>query len=132
MKRSSLSSKKVIIAFMFLQLIPIILFPASVFNLRSQEWWLPVLLMIMALIGLIQLVFLHNPLPNPWYLINFAQGFNVISRLLMLFPHITANSDGKQVFNTAYVILTVIAMAFSAFLINYFERADVRLELLRD
>jgi cyanate permease len=132
MERSSLANKKVIIALMFLQLVPLILFPPSVFSLDSQEWWLPVLLMIMAIVGLVQLVFLHNHEPNPWYLINFAQGFNLISRLLMLFPHITTNDNGNQVFNTAYVILTVISMAFSAFLISYFERADVRLELLRD
>jgi hypothetical protein len=132
MKSSSLSNKKVIVALLFLQLIPLILFPPSIFALKSTEWWLPILLMVMALVGLIQLVFLHNPNPQPWYLINFAQGFNVISRLLMLFPHITMNLDGKQVFNASYVILTVFCMLFSAYLIGYFERADVRLELLRD
>ena len=117
---------------MFLQLIPLFLFPTTIFNLKSQEWWLPALLVGLSIYGLIQLVFLHNPNPQPWYLINFAQGFNVISRLLMLFPHITMNADGKQVFNSTYVILTVISILFSAFLISYFERADVRLELLKD
>jgi len=132
MESSPLSNKKVITVILFLQLIPLFLFPPDVFTLASQEWWLPLMLVIMALVGLVQLVFLHNPGPQPWYLLNFAQGFNVISRLLMLFPQTYMNIGGKQIFNSVYVILTVISMAISAFLINYFERADVRLNLLKD
>jgi hypothetical protein len=65
-------------------------------------------------------------------LISFAQGFNIISRLMMLMPHITRNNNGVQVFNALYVVLAVISLAFSAFLLWYTELPEVRLGLVRE
>jgi zinc transporter ZupT len=67
----------------------------------------------------------------PWYLVSFAQGFNIISRLMMIMPHATRNQDGAQVFNTSYVILTLISMLLSSFFLWYTELPDVRMGLLR-
>jgi hypothetical protein len=67
-----------------------------------------------------------------WQLIAFAQGFNLISRLLMLFPHMTVNVDGVQWFNTLYVVLTMIAMAMSVFMLWFVELPEVKVGLLRE
>ena len=47
----------------------------------------------------------------PWYLVSFAQGVNIISRLMMLLPHATRNNEGVQDFNAAYVIIAVVGDA---------------------
>ena len=117
---------------LFLQLIPLMMFPASSFSLATQEWWLPLLLAVFTLIGVFQLVFRHSPAQWPWYLVAFAQGFNIISRLMMLMPHSTRNVNGLQVFNTPYVVITFISMVLSGLLLWYTELPEIRLGLLKD
>ena len=126
-----LSKRTTIKTLMVLQIIPLVLLPLSSFKIINQEWWLGVLLSIMALVGGTQILRRSVDL-WPWYLINFAQGFNIISRLLTLFPHAVVNIDGKDYFNTSYMVLTVISMIFSSFMIWYSERPDVRIGMLRE
>ena len=132
MLRQYLVKPATITAVLFLQFIPLILFPVSSFTLKSQEWWLPVLLAIFALLAVIQIVFRHSTAQWPWYLVSFAQGFNIISRLMLFMPHATRNINGQQVFNTPYVLITLTSMLLSVFLLWYTELPDVRLGLLRD
>jgi hypothetical protein len=129
MLRQSLVKPNSIKLFMILQFIPLILFPPESF--KTQEWWLPVLLAILVVVAVIQL-FRHSLAIWPWYLISFAQGFNIISRLMMIMPHATRNDNGTQVFNTPYVVLTVVALLFSTFLLWYTELPEVRLGLVRE
>jgi bacteriorhodopsin len=129
MMRQSLVKPNSIKLILILQLIPLILFPPESF--KTQEWWLPVLLAMLVVIAVIQL-FRHSLAIWPWYLISFAQGFNIISRLMMLMPHITRNDNGTQVFNTPYVVLTVLSLVLSTFLLWYTELPEVRLGLVRE
>jgi len=132
MTRQKLVSPSAIKTILFLQFIPLVLFPPASFKLSSQEWWLPVLLALMSLVAVIQIVFQKSRAMWPWYLISFAQGFNIISRLMMLMPHAT-NAVGKDyVFNTLYVVLTTLSMLCSAFLLWYTEWPEVRLGLSRE
>jgi hypothetical protein len=132
MTRQKLVSPGAIKTILFLQFIPLVLFPPASFKLSSQEWWLPVLLALMVLVAVIQIVFQKSRAMWPWYLISFAQGFNIISRLMMLMPHAT-NAVGKDyVFNTLYVVLTTLSMLCSAFLLWYTEWPEVRLGLSRE
>jgi hypothetical protein len=62
--------------------------------------------------------------------VSFAQGVNIISRIMMLLPHATVNNEGTQVFNSAYFIIAVVAMLLSAFEIWYNELPEVRRKLL--
>jgi hypothetical protein len=119
MLRQSLVKPKSIKLFLILQFIPLILFPPESF--KTQEWWFAV----------VQL-FRHSLALWPWYLISFAQGFNIISRLMMIMPHATRNDNGTQVFNTPYVVLTVVALLCSTFLLWYTELPEVRLGLVRE
>ena len=128
--RKILSSRIAIYVIMVLQLVPLLIFPASAYSPDSQEWWLPVLLSFLVIIALVQLFFRKSRASWPWYLLAFSQGFNIISRLMMLLPHATVNAGGVQKFNTAYAVIAAVAMIVSAFEIWYCELPEVRNRLL--
>ena len=115
---------------MCFQVVPLLIFPASAYSVRTQEWWLPVLLTFLVVISLVQILIRKTSTAWPWYLVSFAQGVNIISRLMMLLPHTTQNNNGVQVFNGPYFLIAVIAMLLSAFEIWYNELPEVRRNLL--
>lgn len=127
--RRALGNRNVIVAILILQLIPLLLFPAESLSANTQEWWLPVLLVLMVLVADFALVVRRSPGVWPWNLISFAQGFNIISRLLMLFPHATKTVGNATVLNVPYIALTFLALVLSAFLLWYIEWPEVRLGL---
>jgi hypothetical protein len=131
MQRRALYRPGVIILVLILQFVPLLLFPAASFASTTQEWWLPVLLAIMVLVADIQLVVRRSPAATPWYLIAFAQGFNIISRLMMLWSHAVLPGAGANVINWPYVVMTFLAMGMSAFVLWYCEKPEVRMGLLR-
>jgi hypothetical protein len=130
MLRKILSAKGVIPVLMCLQVVPLLLLAPSSYSLKSQEWWLPALLSLLVIISLVQILIRRSQVSWPWYLVSFAQGLNIISRLMMLLPHATKNNEGVQVFNSVYVIIAVVAMLLSAFEIWYNELPEVRRNLL--
>jgi hypothetical protein len=125
------SNRITIYTLLILQIIPLLVFTPESYSLSNQEWWLGVLLAIMAIVGAVQIM-RRSVANGPWYLINFAQGFNIISRLLTLFPHIMVTVDGKDVYNSTFIVISIFTMAFSAFMIWYAERPDVRIGMLRE
>jgi len=130
MLRKLLSNRVAIYITLCLQLIPLLIFPASSYSPETQEWWLPIVLSFLVILALVQLIFRKSQAAWPWYLLAFSQGFNIISRLMMLLPHVTKNSGGNQLFNTGYVIIAAIAILLSAFEIWYCELPEVRNRLL--
>jgi hypothetical protein len=120
-----------IIALLILQIAPLLLFPASSFAPTTQEWWLPLLLTLLVIVADIQIIFRRNSAQWPWTLIIFAQGFNIISRLMMLWSHATVTSGNQTSLNWSYLIPTLVAMGLSAFFLWYFEKPAVRVGLLR-
>jgi hypothetical protein len=130
MLRKILSTRGVIPVIMCFQVVPLLVFPLSSYTVKSMEWWLPVLLTLLVIISLIQLLIRKSQAMWPWYLVAFAQGVNIISRLMMLLPHATQNNEGVQEFNTDYVIIAVVAMLVSAFEIWYNDLPEVRRNLL--
>jgi hypothetical protein len=108
------------------QVVPLLIFPSSSYSLATQEWWLPAFLTLLTLIGLVQLLLRRSLASWPWYLLSFAQGFNVISRVMMLFPHATSMGSGSLVVNSSYLVITFVAMAVSAFEIWYCDLPEVR------
>ena len=111
---------------MCLQVVPLLIFPPSSYSLQTQEWWLPVILTVLVIIALIQVLARRSTAAWPWYLLSFSQGFNIISRLMMLMPHATVSVDGAQRLNTLYVVMAAAAMFASAFEIWYCEHPEVR------
>jgi len=131
MAHRSIASRGTIVAILILQIIPLVLFPLQSFSPDSQEWWLPVLLAIMVVIADLQLILRRSTQLWPWHLFSFAHGFNIISRLMMLWSHATRYVNGVMGINVPYLTLTCLAMAFSAILLWYLELPDVRIGLIR-
>jgi hypothetical protein len=127
--RKQLTTPGMITIMLILQFVPMVLFPPESFSSKSQEWWLPIILAFLAVISIVQ-IFRRSIAIWPWHMIGFAQGFNIISRLMMLFPHATVIVDGVQVLNTLYVVLTVISMLLSVLLLWYMELPEVRMGFL--
>jgi hypothetical protein len=132
MNRRAVTSPGAIRGILLLQFVPLVLFPPESFSVRSQEWWLPVLLAAMVMTAVVQLLARRSSAVWPWHLMIFAQGFNIISRLMMVWSHTTIMVGAATVFNLPYVALTSLAMGASAFLLWYFELPEVRLGLLQD
>jgi hypothetical protein len=128
--RKVLSTRGLIPVVMCFQIVPLLAFPTSSYSIKSQEWWLPVLLTFLVVISLVQILIRRTQAAWPWYLVSFAQGVNIISRLMMLLPHTTVNDQGTQRFNSVYFVVAVAAMLLSAFEIWYNELPEVRRKLL--
>jgi hypothetical protein len=126
-----IARRGIIVAVLILQVIPIMLFPAASFAPNSQEWWLPLLLLMLVVVGDLQLIVRHNTDVWPWHLLSFAHGFNIISRLMMLWPHATRMLNGEMVFNGPYVSLSCLSMAASGILLYYLELPEIRIVMVR-
>lgn len=131
MERRAIANPVLIIAVLIVQLIPLVLFPAASFAPTTQEWWLPVLLAIMVIVADVYLIALRSPALWPWYLLSFAQGFNIISRLMMVWPHSATLTNKVWVFNPQYVTLSLVSIVMSGFILWYTELPDVRMGLLK-
>lgn len=131
MSSPAVTNRGLIVVVLILQFIPLLLFPASSFSPTSQEWWLPVLLAIMIIVSDLQLILRRNTDVWPWDLLSFSHGFNIISRLMMLWPHATRYVNGTMALNTPYVSLSCLAMAISAVLLVYLEKPEVRIAMVR-
>lgn len=131
MLHRSLATPGYIKILLLVQFIPLLLLPPESFSLKTQEWWLPMLLVIFAFIAVFQIIVRRSVVPWPWHLLGFSQGFNIISRLMLLMPHATRNVAGEQVFNTPYFILSMISIALSMFFLWFSEQPEVRLGLIR-
>ncbi len=128
--RKTLSARGAIPVVMCFQIVPLLVFPPSSYSIASQEWWLPVLLTCLVIIALVQILIRRTSAAWPWYLVSFAQGVNIISRMMMILPHATMNHNGTQVFDTTYVIISAASMLVSAFEIWYNDLPEVRRKLL--
>jgi len=124
--RKWLSMRGMIPVVMCFQVVPLLIFPPQQYSVQSQEWWLPVLLTFLVIISLVQILVRRTQAAWPWYLISFAQGVSIISRIMMLLPHTTQNNAGTQVFNAAYFLIAVVSMLLSAFEIWYNDLPEVR------
>jgi hypothetical protein len=131
MERRTIATRGVIIPVILLQFIPIVLFPLESFSPNSQEWWLPVLLAVMVIAADVQLIFGHGNAPWPWHLMSFAQGFNIISRLMMVWPHATITYKGATELNLTYVGLTIVSVLLSSLMLWYTELPEVRMNVAR-
>ena len=131
MRRSVLNRPPMIIAILILQVIPLLLFPAKTFSPTGQEWWLPALLVVMVIVADFQIIVRRSSSVGPWLLIGFAQGFNIISRLMMVWPNATIVGETGTSVNWTYLVLTVISVVASVWLLSYTEKPATREGLLQ-
>jgi len=131
MAKTASSAKPLVWVLCIVQFIPLLLFPPSSFSLTSQEWWLPVLNAMLALVGTLQLMVRRSPQAWPWYITSFAHGVNIISRLMLFLPRAAVRVQGELRLNSLYVALALASMLISAFYLWYLERYEVRTAFLR-
>ncbi len=124
--RKFLSMKAMIPVVMCFQVVPLLLMAPQQYSVQTQEWWLPVLLTFFVIVALVQILIRRVQAAWPWYLISFAQGVSIISRIMMLLPHATVNNEGTQVFNTSYFVIAIVSMLLSVFEIWYNDLPEVR------
>ncbi len=130
MAKRALTAPAIVWLLAILQFIAFLMFPPASFSPTSQEWWLPVLNAVMALLGILQLMVRRSVQTWPWHIQSFAHGMNIISRLMMLMPRATRNVQGVLRLNGLYLALTAGAMLISAFYLWYFEIHEVRITFL--
>jgi hypothetical protein len=128
--RRALTSRTSISIILILQVVPLLLFPPKSFSPDTQEWWLPALLVVMVIIADVELIVRRSEKSWPWALISFAQGFNIISRLMLLWAHATIPVGASSVIDVPYVVLTLVSMVTSGLLLIYTEWPEVRSGLL--
>jgi hypothetical protein len=128
MDKTKLTQPAMIKTILGIGIIAILLFPPATFEPTSQEWWLPAILVVMAVIGIIQIL-RKSSAPWPLYLVGFSQGFNIISRLLMFMPQSTHEVNGAMQVNGLYLVLTIISMAVSGIILWYLELPQVKQQL---
>jgi hypothetical protein len=128
MNKSTYTQPAVIKTILGVGIVAILLFPASTFEATSQEWWLPAILVVMALVGIIQIL-RKSTAPWPLFLVGFSQGFNIISRLLMFMPQSTIEVNGAMQVNGLYLVLTIISMIVSGLILWYIEMPEVKQKL---
>jgi hypothetical protein len=131
MRNRALTSQTTIIAVLLLQFIPLILLPPDSYSLQNQEWWLSILLLLLVVAADIELIVRRSPASWPWHLIGFAQGFNVISRLLLMWPRAAMQVGKVWEPNWTYITFTLVSVALSLFVLWYIELPEVRQGLLR-
>lgn len=131
MQRSFLYRRPVISLILILQVIPLLLFTTDVFARGSQEWWLPAMLTMMAVVAVANIFLRGGSQIWPWLLISFVQGFNIISRLMLVWPQASVSVGGETVLKGGYIIATLVAIALSGFMLWYTEKPAVREGLLR-
>jgi len=129
--RPIITTRSAITVVLILQVLTLPLFPPESFAGNSQEWWLPILLMLMVVIADVELIVQHSNKTWPWDLISFANGFNILSRLMMVWSHATLASKGSDLPNIPYILLTVISLAISSSILVYTEWPEVRMGLLK-
>lgn len=109
------------------QIIPLLALPADSYALKAQEWWLPAFLTVLTILSLAKILPQRSIAQWPWYLLAFSQGFNIISRIMTLFPHATKYSEGVGlVADGPYIGIAIAAMLFSAAELLFCELPEVR------
>jgi hypothetical protein len=113
-------SKNLFLVYLF-QIVPLLIFPLD--TLMSGLVFVGIMALIFALLGY-----------GLWRGRNWAlslsltlQGFNVIIRLMMLFPNaIMGQSSGEAAFDFSFIALSVLSIALSLFFLLRLDRPDVR------
>jgi len=103
-----------------LQFLSLLVFPPA--TLIGGWWAVLVVLAVFALLG----IGLRRGNPAALYMSMFLQGFNVIVRLMMLFPHARLSDAQGGGFDVLFIATSLIAIAASSWFLQRLDRPDVR------
>ena len=116
-----MSNRRQLLLLYLFQIVPLCIFPLE--TLISGVAVVGILVIVFALLGY-----------GLWHGRSWAlslsitlQGFNVVVRLMMLFPNALMRlPEGGFVFDLSYIALSVASIALSAFFLLRLDRPDVR------
>lgn len=116
-----MSNRQQLLLIYLFQIVPLLIFPLE--TLKAGIIIVGILVVVFGLLGY-----------GLWRGRNWAlslsltlQGFNVIIRLLMLFPNAMVRSaEGVLSFDGAFITLSIVSIALSAFFLLRLDRPDVR------
>ena len=112
--------QKLLLVYIF-QIIPLLIYPPE--TLKSGFALIGIMVIIFALLGFS----LSHGRSWALSLSLTLQGFNVVIRLMMLFPNALMRlSSGSFAFDLSYIALSVISIALSLFFLLRLDRPDVR------
>jgi hypothetical protein len=103
----------------------------NIIKKEIRELLTPASIASMVVVAAIEVIVRRGTAIWPWTLMVFAQGFNIISRIMMVWSHATVSDSGVTSPNWTYLVMTLASILLSAFLLTYLERPDVRSGLLR-
>lgn len=110
--------KKFLIPLILFQIVPVIIFPLETITAGISIFGIIALLYALLGFGIWR--------GRAWALTMsiFLQGFNIIIRMMMLFPH-AIRADGGG-WDTPYISMAVISMAISGWFLIRLDKPDVR------
>ncbi len=110
--------KKFLIPIILLQIIPIIIFPLETITAGISVFGIVFLIYALLGFGLWR--------GRNWALSMsiFLQGFNIIIRMMMLFPHaVDVKNSGWDI---SYILMAIISMAISGWFLVRLDKPDIR------
>lgn len=128
MDTRTITTRGFIILVLILQFVPLVLYPPDLLARFSEGIWLGFSLAVMALVAVGGLLSGRVRTLWPWYLLGFCHGFNVIGRLMLVWPAATGPSSAA---NVLYLVVTAVACLLSVAFLWYNELPDVRTRLAR-
>lgn len=110
--------KKFLIPIILLQIIPIIIFPLETITAGLSLFGIVFLIYALLGFGLWR--------GRNWALTMsiFLQGFNIIIRMMMLFPHAVDGKNGG--WDISYILMAIISMAISGWFLVRLDKPDIR------
>jgi hypothetical protein len=111
-------------ALFFLQVIPLLIYPPSIL----QAGLLAVGVVTIAVLALGFMVLRRRA----WALTMsiFVQGFNIVIRLMMLFPHALRPESAGGGVDVLFIISSLLAIAISGWFLYRMDRPDIRMAMV--
>jgi len=112
-----------ILLFVILPILAPLLVPPEWFSNAGFRLFISIVIVL----GIVAAVFTMRRSAGGITLTIFVQGLNVISRLMMFWPHFT---DAGRI-DIFYVLTSVVSLALSAYLVLRLDKVDVRIQMVR-
>jgi hypothetical protein len=123
-KECSMVQKSKLLPIYILQILPLLLFPPA--TLRSG-------LIVVVFLALIIVLLDYGLLKGRAWALSlsmFLQGFNVIIRIMMLFPHAIRPENLGGGLDLSYISINILAIVVSLWFLLRLDRPDVRSTLI--
>lgn len=115
-------SRKLSIALMLIQFIPLILIPPNIIAANSQVLTMPVFLVLLTLVATAALA-MGNRTAWPRAMLIFAQGINVVTRLMML----VSRAMPADTVDGLFVLLSFVAIGLSGYVLYMLDQFQLNL-----